>query len=91
MHYLQRYVVGKTIDVVKTQEDDVRLFTLKQSFTPTHITQIVYGKVGTSASAFKKAMTGKKVVDARQQGKYFWLVMESAPHPLMHFGMAGWM
>ncbi|KAF2189796.1 TPR-like protein [Zopfia rhizophila CBS 207.26] len=52
---------------------------------------IVYGKVGTSASAFQKAMTGKKVVDVRQQGKYFWLEMESPPHPLMHFGMSGWM
>jgi hypothetical protein len=28
-------------------------------------------------------------MDARQQGKYFWLVMESPPHPLMHFGMSG--
>jgi formamidopyrimidine-DNA glycosylase len=36
-------------------------------------------------------MTGKKIMDARQQGKYFWLVMESPPHPLMHFGMSGWM
>ncbi|KAK0659893.1 Formamidopyrimidine-DNA glycosylase [Lasiodiplodia hormozganensis] len=52
---------------------------------------IVYGKVGTSASAFEKAMTGKKVLDARQQGKYFWLVMSEPPHPLMHFGMSGWM
>ncbi|KAJ9668543.1 hypothetical protein H2201_001184 [Coniosporium apollinis] len=52
---------------------------------------IVYGKVGTSATAFKKAITGKKVLDARQQGKYFWLVMSSPPHPLMHFGMTGWM
>ncbi|OMP88113.1 Formamidopyrimidine-DNA glycosylase [Diplodia seriata] len=52
---------------------------------------IIYGKVGTSASAFQKAMTGKKVVDARQQGKYFWLVMSEPPHPLMHFGMSGWM
>ncbi|KAI9878765.1 MAG: hypothetical protein M1830_010567 [Pleopsidium flavum] len=32
----------------------------------------VYGKVGTTAAEFKKAMTGKKVLDARQQGKYFW-------------------
>jgi formamidopyrimidine-DNA glycosylase len=43
---------------------------------------IVYGKVGCSAEAFKKAMTGKKVLDARQQGKYFWMEMESAPHPV---------
>lgn len=53
--------------------------------------QIVYGKVGTSAAAFEKAMSGRKILDARQQGKYFWLVMDRAPHPLMHFGMSGWM
>jgi formamidopyrimidine-DNA glycosylase len=50
---------------------------------------IVYGKVGTSAEAFAKALEGKTVLDARQQGKYFWLVMDSPPHPLMHFGMSG--
>ena len=32
----------------------------------------VFGKVGTSAAEVEKALTGKKVVDARQQGKYFW-------------------
>jgi formamidopyrimidine-DNA glycosylase len=53
--------------------------------------QIIYGKVGTSASAFQTAMTGKKILDAKQQGKYFWLEMDSPPHPLMHFGMSGWM
>ncbi|KAF2691048.1 putative formamidopyrimidine-DNA glycosylase [Lentithecium fluviatile CBS 122367] len=52
---------------------------------------IVYGKVGTSASEFEKAMTGRKILDAKQQGKYFWLEMDSKPHPLMHFGMSGWM
>lgn len=52
---------------------------------------IIYGKVGTSASAFQKAMTGKKVVGAKQQGKYFWLEMDTPPHPLMHLGMTGWM
>lgn len=51
----------------------------------------MYGKVGTSASAFQKAIAGKKILDARQQGKYFWLEMDSPPHPLMHFGMSGWM
>lgn len=50
----------------------------------------VFGKVGTSAAEFEKRLTGKKVVDAKQQGKYFWLVMSSPPHPLFHFGMAGW-
>jgi len=51
---------------------------------------LLFGKVGTSASAFKAAMTGKKVLDARQQGKYFWLIMDSKPHPLLHLGMTGW-
>ncbi|KAF2131504.1 hypothetical protein P153DRAFT_365082 [Dothidotthia symphoricarpi CBS 119687] len=74
VHYLKKHAVGRTIEAVKAQEDD-----------------IIFGKVGTSASAIKNSLTGKKILDARQQGKYFWLVMESAPHPLMHFGMAGWM
>ncbi|EMD91536.1 hypothetical protein COCC4DRAFT_30449 [Bipolaris maydis ATCC 48331] len=74
VHFLKKHAVGKTIQAVKTQEDN-----------------IVYGKVGTSAAAFQKAMSGKKILDARQQGKYFWLVMDTAPHPLMHFGMSGWM
>ncbi|TVY38273.1 hypothetical protein LSUB1_G002270 [Lachnellula subtilissima] len=34
---------------------------------------IIFGKVGTSGPKFEKAMTGKKVLDANQQGKYFWL------------------
>jgi formamidopyrimidine-DNA glycosylase len=32
----------------------------------------VFGKVGTSGAEFQKAMTGKKVLEAGQQGKYFW-------------------
>jgi formamidopyrimidine-DNA glycosylase len=32
----------------------------------------VFGKVGTSGAEFQKAMSGKKVLDANQQGKYFW-------------------
>jgi formamidopyrimidine-DNA glycosylase len=32
----------------------------------------VFGKVGTSGPEFQKAMVGKKVVGAGQQGKYFW-------------------
>jgi formamidopyrimidine-DNA glycosylase len=51
----------------------------------------VYGKVGTSAAEFQKHMTGKKILDAGQQGKYFWMVMSSPPHPVMHFGMTGWL
>lgn len=32
----------------------------------------VFGKVGTSAEEIMKSLTGKSVLDARQQGKYFW-------------------
>lgn len=32
----------------------------------------VFGKVGTSGPEFQKALVGKKVVGAGQQGKYFW-------------------
>ncbi|KAF7716914.1 Uncharacterized protein PECH_000694 [Penicillium ucsense] len=53
--------------------------------------EIIYGKVGTSAAEFQKAMQGKKVTGAGQQGKYFWMTMSTPPHAVMHFGMAGWM
>ncbi|KAJ5505734.1 Ribosomal protein S13-like H2TH [Penicillium expansum] len=52
---------------------------------------IIFGKVGTSATEFQKAMQGKKIVGAGQQGKYFWITMSSPPHAVMHFGMAGWL
>ena len=51
----------------------------------------VYGKVGTSGAEVQKALTGKKIIGAGQQGKYFWMVMSSPPHPVMHFGMTGWL
>jgi len=72
VHFIKKSLVGKTLSVVKTQED-----------------ANVYGKVGTSASEFQKALTGKKVLDAGQQGKYFWMIMSEPPHPVMHFGMNG--
>jgi formamidopyrimidine-DNA glycosylase len=50
----------------------------------------VFGKVGTSASAFEKALKGRRVVSAGNQGKYFWLELDAAPHPVMHLGMTGW-
>jgi formamidopyrimidine-DNA glycosylase len=52
---------------------------------------IVYGKVGTSASAFQKATEGRKVTGAAQQGKYFYVTFDKPPHAVMHFGMTGWM
>ena len=43
----------------------------------------VFGKVGTSAAEFEKALTGKKVVDAGQQGKYFWYVSSRGRHDFL--------
>ena len=36
----------------------------------------VFGKVGTSAADIEKSITGKKIVGAGQQGKYFWYVLK---------------
>ncbi|KAK3698473.1 hypothetical protein LTR37_016944 [Vermiconidia calcicola] len=52
---------------------------------------IIYGKVGTSASAFSKATEGRKVTGAAQQGKYFYVTFDKPPHAVMHLGMTGWM
>ncbi|KAK6544359.1 hypothetical protein TWF694_001060 [Orbilia ellipsospora] len=71
VHYIRKYLAGKTIKNVFAHED-----------------HIVFKD--TTHSDFMKAMKGKKIVDAKQQGKYFWIVMDSPPHPLMHFGMTGW-
>ncbi|KAF8862228.1 hypothetical protein BDZ45DRAFT_723352 [Acephala macrosclerotiorum] len=73
VHHLRKSLVGKTLAVVKAQDDSS-----------------VFGKVGTSGAEFQKALTGKKVMSAGQQGKYFWLTMSSPPHPVFHFGMTGW-
>ncbi|KJR80932.1 formamidopyrimidine-DNA glucosyllase [Sporothrix schenckii 1099-18] len=51
----------------------------------------VFGKVGTTGDAVANALQGKKVVGTGSQGKYFWLVLDSAPHLVMHFGMTGWL
>ncbi|KAH8164049.1 hypothetical protein CIB48_g4186 [Xylaria polymorpha] len=50
----------------------------------------VFGKVGTTGAAFQAALTGKRVVSAGSQGKYFWLELDTSPHPVMHLGMTGW-
>lgn len=44
-------------------------------------------KTGTDAPTFCAQLEGKKVKDIGRLGKYFWLEMESAPHPLFHFGV----
>ncbi|EAS36271.3 formamidopyrimidine-DNA glycosylase [Coccidioides immitis RS] len=52
---------------------------------------LIFGKVGTSAQEFQKTMQGNKIIGAGQQGKYFWMIMSKPPHPVMHFGMTGWL
>ena len=74
VHYLRKHAVGRTVTSVRTEKDDLVFNT----------------KVGTTAALFTKAMEGNKIIGARQLGKYFWLEMEMKPHPLMHFGMTGW-
>ncbi|WPG99657.1 Hypothetical protein R9X50_00247600 [Acrodontium crateriforme] len=51
---------------------------------------IVYGKVGCSSSAFQQHVEGRKVTGAAQQGKYFYVTFDKAPHAVMHLGMTGW-
>lgn len=55
-----------------------------------HDDPIVYGKVGTSASAFQDAVVGRRVTGAAQQGKYFYMTFDKSPHAVMHLGMTGW-
>ncbi|KAJ8610125.1 hypothetical protein MRB53_038732 [Persea americana] len=57
----------------------------------THEDDIVYGKVGCSATAFQKHVQGRKVTGAAQQGKYFYITLDESPHPVLHLGMTGWM
>ncbi|CUS13951.1 unnamed protein product [Tuber aestivum] len=44
----------------------------------------------TTAHEFLHAMEGRKVLDAKSLGKYFWLEMDRPPHPVIHLGPAGW-
>ncbi|PGH31420.1 formamidopyrimidine-DNA glycosylase [[Emmonsia] crescens] len=71
----------------------IRKYLVGKAITKVHVQDdpIVYGKVGTTAAEFKKHMEGKTIVDSGQQGKYFWIIMSSPPHPVMHLGMTGWL
>ncbi|TKA79378.1 hypothetical protein B0A55_02848 [Friedmanniomyces simplex] len=52
---------------------------------------IVYGKVGCTAEAFQQHVSGRRVVGADRQGKYFYMLFDKPPHAVCHFGMTGWM
>ncbi|KAK7953842.1 formamidopyrimidine-DNA glycosylase [Apiospora saccharicola] len=80
-HFLRQHLVGKRIAKVIAADDSN-----------------VFGKVGTTGAEFQRAVTGKQVVSAGSQGKYFWydthaagITLDSPPHPVMHFGMTGWL
>jgi len=51
---------------------------------------IVYGKVGCSAKAFQDHVSGRKITNAGQQGKYFYITFDKPPHAVLHLGMTGW-
>ncbi|PGH01748.1 formamidopyrimidine-DNA glycosylase [Blastomyces parvus] len=71
----------------------IRKYLVGNTITKVHVQDdpIVFGKAGTTAAEFQKHMEGKKIVGSGQQGKYFWITMSSPPHPVMHFGMTGWL
>ncbi|KAK0342877.1 hypothetical protein LTR91_016348 [Friedmanniomyces endolithicus] len=56
-----------------------------------HPDDIVYGKVGCSAEAFQQHVSGRRIVGADRQGKYFYMLFDKPPHAVCHFGMTGWM
>ena len=74
VHFVRKNLVGKTIASC-TAQDDAKVFDAKYA---------------TTGPQFQKHMTGNTVKDVGQQGKYFWLIMSKPPHPVLHFGMTGW-
>ncbi|KAK0252450.1 hypothetical protein B0A54_10362 [Friedmanniomyces endolithicus] len=56
-----------------------------------HPDDIVYGKVGCSSEAFQQHVSGRRIVGADRQWKYFYMLFDKPPHAVCHFGMTGWM
>lgn len=76
VHHLRANLRNQVISKVSFPQEDPIIFQ-----TP---------KTGLTIKSFAERLQGNKIIDAQQQGKYFWLVMDKPPHPLMHFGMTGW-
>ncbi|KAB8339338.1 hypothetical protein FH972_022271 [Carpinus fangiana] len=76
VHFLRQHVVNRRIASVLTSGDDPIIY--------------LTSKTGLDASKLVASLQGKKVVAAKQQGKYFWLEIEKPPHLLLHLGMTGW-
>lgn len=77
--HLQKHLKGRKIARIRLPSDD---------FEDPKIFQTA--KTGLTCAHFASTLAGKTVVDAKRQGKYFWLEMDTPPHPLLHFSMAGW-
>lgn len=48
---------------------------------------VVYDQA--SPANVQSALIGRTVTAVRRKGKYFWLVLDEPPHPVVHFGMSG--
>ena len=44
---------------------------------------------GVAPNEWRDALEGRRVETVRRWGKQLWFVLDRAPHPLFHFGMAG--
>ena len=44
---------------------------------------------GVAPDHWREALEGRRVEAARRWGKQLWFVLDTPPHPLFHFGMAG--
>ncbi|KAL8279111.1 hypothetical protein RQP46_008569 [Phenoliferia psychrophenolica] len=69
-----------------------RLETLAKGKTIKHVAAhedtIVFS--GVTNASFATAIEGKVVKEVRRKGKQFYMVLESGPHTLFHFGMSGY-
>lgn len=75
VHFARKHLVGKTIASC-TALDDKNVFDAKYE---------------TTGPQFQKHMINNTIKDVGQQGKYFWFIMSQPPHPVLHFGMSGWL
>lgn len=75
VHFIRKHLVGKTIASCTALEDK----------------NVFDSKYDTTGPQFQKHMINNTIKDVGQQGKYFWLIMAKSPHPVLHFGMSGWL
>lgn len=75
VHFLRKNLVGKTIAACTALEGEDKVFEAKYNAT---------------GPQFEKHLTGNTVRSVGQQGKYFYMEMAKPPHPVLHFGMTGW-